>query len=179
MIRDVPRSLPGGTENVAKTEIKKSFSLEGGEDEGGEKPESEGTRKTLDGVFEAMMPLSGKNKKRGSDSDSEDAPKRRKGRGAQSTTTTTTKKDDPDAEIKKEVSKVIKGSGPVFGTLHDHTMYMFYHVESIQPKKTVSLPRLKALATRARDVGNTLHGLAGNKAGEQPIPQIASGFESI
>lgn len=41
------------------------------------------------------------------------------------------------------------------------------------------MPRLKTLATRARDVGNTLHGLAGNKAGEQSIPQVASGFDLV
>ena len=36
------------------------------------------------------------------------------------------------------------------------------------------LPRLKTLATRARDVGNTLHLLSGNKAGSQYIPEMAT-----
>jgi hypothetical protein len=33
---------------------------------------------------------------------------------------------------------------------------------------------LKTLATRARDVGNTLHLLSGNKAGSQYIPEMAT-----
>ena len=116
---------------MAKTAIKKSFSLE---DEGGENPESEGNKKTLEGMFESMMPLSGKKNKKGrDDSDSEDAPKRTRGRGAQNPKTTT-KKEDPDAEIKKEVSKVIKGSGPVLRTLH-HTMYAFFHVKNLCNQK--------------------------------------------
>lgn len=120
---------------MAKTAIKKSFSIGEMDDENedGEKPESEGTKKVLDGVFESMMPLSGgKNKKGRDESDDEDPPSRRRQTRAGQSAQDTTKKEDPDAEMKKEVSKVIKGSGPVLGTLH-HTMYTVFHVKNPCP----------------------------------------------
>jgi len=117
----IPKSLPGGTENVAKTAIKKTFAVDADDDDGNvDAAASEGMKKTMDGMCDAMMPLGSggmKGKGQDDDSDEETAPRRRRGaRAVNGGGTPTPKKEDPEAELKKEVSKVIKGSGPMLGT---------------------------------------------------------------
>jgi hypothetical protein len=79
----IPKSLPGGTENVAKTAIKKTFAVDADDDDGNvDAAASEGMKKTMDGMFDAMMPLgSGGKKGKGQDDDSDEetAPRRRRG----------------------------------------------------------------------------------------------------
>ena len=79
-------------------------------------------------MFDAMTPLGiGGKEGKDQDDDSEDekAPRRRRagraGNGGGGSTPTP-KKEDPDAELKKEVSKIIKGSGPIhaWNVLHHH-----------------------------------------------------------
>ena len=164
-------------------------SQETGTPGGNSNPAAEGTKKALEGMFDAMVPLSGKkSRKNGSDDDSsdEDKPRRRRG-GRAAKNRQTQAEEDPKATTctgqggclwfasrcpihicvlerwnkKNRTRKTSRKPSEGFNL----RAYCFWNISHDLISKNHFWPRIKTLANKARDASQTLHALAGNEAG--------------